>query len=163
MTGGEAGSGPSGTAALSVHATRVPGGRRRLESVLARLAALAAGRAGRPVELSFALVDDAEMASLHARFSGVEGTTDVLAFPLMDTPLLMGEVVISADTARREAARRGHPAYDEVVLYAVHGVLHLLGHDDHDPVARRRMRRAERRTLAELGLPPVFRRRRSSS
>lgn len=157
------GPGPLGTAALAVEGTRVPGGRRRLEAVLARLATVAATKARRPVELSFALVDDAEMAELHARFSGVEGPTDVLSFELLETPVLVGEVVISADTARREAARRGHPAYDEVVLYAVHGVLHLLGHDDHDPVARRRMRRAERATLAELGLPPVFRRRRSSS
>lgn len=163
MTGGEGSAGPFGTAALAVRTTRVPGGRRRLGAVLDQIAGLAAERAGRPVELSFVLVDDAEMADLHLRFSGVEGATDVLAFELMDEPLLMGEVVVSADTARREAARRGHPAYDETVLYAVHGVLHLLGHDDHDPVARRRMRRAERRMLAALGLPPVFGKRRSSS
>ena len=162
MSRGAGGALPA-SAALAVRTSSVPGGRRRLESVLKRLARLAATRAGRAVELSFALVDDVEMADLHARYAGVEGPTDVLSFPLLEEPLLVGEVVISVDTARREAAKRGHPAYDEVVLYAVHGVLHLLGEDDHDPVARRRMRRAERRTLAELGLPPVFLRRRSSS
>ena len=80
------------------------------------------------------------MAELHERYAGVPGPTDVLAFPLADDPVLLGEVLVSAETARREAAARGHPAYDELLLYAVHGVLHLVGHDDHEPADRRRMR-----------------------
>jgi probable rRNA maturation factor len=76
---------------------------------------------------------------------------------MSEAPVLTGEVVLSVDTARREAARRGHSPYDELLLYAVHGVLHLLGHDDHDPLRRRRMRAAERRALAALGVGPVFR------
>ena len=85
--------------------------------------------------------------------------TDVLSFPMADDPVLMGEILVSADTARREAAARGHPAYHELLLYAVHGTLHLLGYDDHDPKARARMRRAERAALAALGVPPVYGRR----
>ncbi len=139
---------------------RVPGGRARLGRALDHLARLAAARAGRPVRLSFALVDDGEMAVLHGRFLGLEGPTDVLAFPLEDEPLLVGDVVIDVDEARRQARARGLPAYDEVLLYAVHGVLHLLGHDDHDAPERRRMRRAERALLQRLGVEPVFRRRR---
>jgi probable rRNA maturation factor len=83
----------------------------------------------------------------------------VLSFPFATAPVLVGEVLLSADTARREAAARGHCAYHELLLYAVHGVLHLLGYDDHDPAGRRRMRRAERAALAALGIPPVFGRR----
>ncbi len=147
------------TVGLHVEGVRVPGGRARLRAALLRLGAYAAGRAERPVELSFALVTDDRMAALNQGFLGHEGPTDVLSFPLQEEPRLVGDVVISVDTARREAERRRHPAYDEVVLYAVHGVLHLLGHDDHDPASRRRMRRAERRVLRALGVEPVFRRR----
>ena len=103
------------------------------------------------------------MAELHERYSGVEGPTDVLAFPLMEAPRLVGDVVVSVDTARREAARREHPAYDELVLYAVHGTLHLLGHDDHEAADRKRMRRAERDVLEALGIPPTYRRRKGDA
>lgn len=143
-------------AALTVLVSRVPGGRRRLARDLRRLAAWAGRRYGRALELSFVVLDDPGIAEVHERYAGVPGPTDVLAFPLADEPLLVGEVLVSAETARREAAARGHPAYDEILLYAVHGVLHLVGHDDHDPTRRRRMRRAEREALAALGRPPVF-------
>jgi len=146
-----------------VRVARVPGGRSRLARTLEKLAALAARRVGRAVDLSFVLVGDDEMAGLNGRFRGRQRPTDVLAFPLAEEPVLYGEVVVSAQTARREAARQGLPAYDEVVLYAVHGTMHLLGHDDHDPVRRRRMRRAERAVLATLGLAPVYRRRRATT
>ncbi|MFV1959446.1 MAG: rRNA maturation RNase YbeY [Planctomycetota bacterium] len=158
-----AGEGPPAASALAVRVARVPGGRVRLARTLARLAAIGARRAGRAVDLSFALVGDDEMARLNERFRGRGCPTDVLAFCLAEGPVLLGEVVVSAQTARREAARRGLPAYDEVVLYAVHGVMHLLGYDDHDPVRRRRMRRAEREVLAALGLAPVYRRRRATT
>lgn len=140
---------------------RVPGGRARLARDLAALGEVAATRAARPVVLTFALVDDAGMAALHEQFLGEAGPTDVLAFPLLDAPRLVADVAIDVDEARRQARQRGHRAYDEVLLYAVHGVLHLLGHDDHEPEARRRMRRAERAVLTTLGVGPVFRRRRS--
>lgn len=153
------------TAVLAVLGTRVPGGQRRLQASLQRLAEVAAARVGRDVALSFALLEDDAMREVNARALAHDYPTDVLAFPGGDGPVLEGEVVISADTARREAARRGHPPYDEVLLYAVHGVLHLLGHDDHDPRGRRRMRAAERATLAALGVGPVFgaRRRRKEA
>jgi probable rRNA maturation factor len=129
---------------------------------LQRLADLAARQAGRDVDLSFAVLDDRAMRDLNRRALAHDHATDVLSFPLASEPVLMGEVVLSAETARREAARRGHPPYHEILLYAVHGVLHLLGHDDHDPTRRRRMRAAERRTLAALGTGPVFRARRKN-
>lgn len=148
---------------VEVRVPRVPGGRARLQRTMETLGQIAARRAKRPVELTYALVDDSEMAELHERFSGVAGPTDVLSFPLLEEPQLVGDVVVSVDTARREAARRDLPAYDEVVLYAAHGTLHLLGLDDHEPEDRRRMRRAERDVLKELGLPPTYRRRTEAS
>lgn len=141
---------------VSVHGTRVPGGRRRLESDLRALAVYAAARADKPLELSFAVLDDATMHRVNRDSLDHDHPTDVLSFPMADDPVLVGEILLSADTARREAAARGHPAYHELLLYAVHGVLHLLGYDDHDPKARARMRRAERAALAALGVPPVY-------
>lgn len=106
---------------------------------------------GRPdAALSVTLVDDEAMAELHARYSKVEGPTDVLAFPLDDGdgPGLLGEVVVSTDTAAREARARGLPFLRELLLYVAHGTLHLLGHDDHDPRLRRRMHRRQAALLA---------------
>lgn len=141
---------------LAVLGTSVPGGRRRLERDLARLLRHASRVAGRTVEVSFAVVSDAAMRDLHRRALGEDRPTDVLAFPLAGAGGPEGEVVCSAETARREAARRGTDPYHELVLYAVHGLLHLVGHDDRRPAARARMRRAERRALAALEIGPVF-------
>lgn len=96
-----------------------------------------------------ALVDDATIAQLHKRYLGVPGPTDVLSFP-------HGEIVVSADTARREALRRGIRPLAELVLYVVHGALHLAGFDDKSGKARAAMRAAERRVLNQLGFPDVF-------
>lgn len=105
-----------------------------------------------PGDLSLSLVDDREMARLHGEFSGDPAPTDVLAFPLegpraAGTGFPAAEVVVSVETAVREARARGLRPRTEVLLYAVHGVLHLRGEDDHDPLRARRM---DRRTLALL-------------
>lgn len=97
------------------------------------------------------------MGRLHRRHLGVAGTTDVLAYALEDGPGgLVGALALGGALARREALRRGHPPYHEALLYAVHGTLHLLGHDDHASKDRARMRRAERAWLEALGLGDVF-------
>jgi probable rRNA maturation factor len=152
--------GPRAAVAVALLARGVPGGKRRLARDLARLGDLAARAAGRDVDLSFAVLDDRAMRDLNRRALAHDRPTDVLSFPFARRPVLAGEVVVSAQTARREAAARGHSPYHELLLYAVHGVLHLLGHDDHDPARRRRMRAAERRALRALGVGPVFRARR---
>jgi probable rRNA maturation factor len=95
------------------------------------------------------VVDDAEIRRLNARFRGVRRRTDVLAFPL-DPPLL-GEVVISAETARRQARHLGIALGLELELLVTHGVLHLIGYDDRDPVDARRMHERERQILAGAG------------
>ncbi len=153
----------TGSADLTLLVARVPGGRRRLARDASRLAAWIAARYEVALELSVTVVEDARMAELNERYAGHEGPTDVLAFPLLEEPVLVGEVCVNADAARREAARREHSAYDELLLYVTHGVLHLVGHDDHDPARRRKMRRAEREALAALGVAPVFARGRRSA
>ena len=100
-------------------------------------------------KLVVALVDDETMAELHERFLGKSGPTDVLSFP-------HGEIVVSADTALREAKRRGIQPLHELMLYVVHGALHLKGYDDRKPKDRGKMRAAERRVLKQLGVGDVF-------
>ena len=96
-----------------------------------------------------ALVDDEKMAELHKRFLGKDGPTDVLSFP-------HGEIVVSADTALREAKEREISPVQELVLYVVHGALHLAGYDDRTPKKRAEMRAAERKVLNEMGYGDVF-------
>jgi len=107
---------------------------------------------GAAASLDLGVVDDAEMEELNEQFLGRRRPTDVLAFPYEEAPgYVEGEVVINAEQAAREAAGRDHSAGNELALYAVHGALHLLGYDDHNPEDSRRMRRAEREALAACG------------
>jgi probable rRNA maturation factor len=113
-----------------------------------RRALAALGRAGGRVEV--AVVDDAEIRRLNRRHRGIGRRTDVLAFPLEapGTPdQLVGQVVISADAARRQARRVGVPLALELELLATHGTLHLVGYDDRDPVEADLMHRRERALL----------------
>jgi probable rRNA maturation factor len=102
--------------------------------------------------LSIAVVGDDRIRALHRDFMGIDSPTDVITFPLVEpgSPAdgVLGEIVVSADTALREARRRKIPPDRELALYAIHGALHLVGHDDMEPRAKRRMRREEARYLA---------------
>lgn len=111
------------------------------------------------VELSVAIVDDATMARLHEDFLGIAGPTDVLTFELEHTAggdVSEGEVVICAGEAQRQAIGRGHDASVELLLYAVHGLLHLCGYDDLEPEAYRKMHAKEDELLEKLGFGCVF-------
>ena len=106
--------------------------------------------------LSLCYVDDAAIRELNVRYLRRDEATDVLAFPLdddtdPDEPLL-GEIVVSVETAVREAAARGIPVGAEIALYTIHGLLHLLGYDDHEPDETARMRDAERQAMEAAGL-----------
>ena len=109
-------------------------------------------------QISVALVDDATIAELNQTHLQHEGPTDVLAFDLRgpDEAPLEGEVVLSVETARREARRRGHSEEAELMLYVVHGALHLTGMDDHAPEDAQRMHHLENEVLTALGVGPVF-------
>ena len=134
-------------AAIENRQRRVPVDVARLgRAALRALAAL--GRPAGAVEI--AVVDDAEIRRLNARDRGIGRRTDVLAFPL-ETPAaaasLVGQIVISAETARRQARRVGVPLALELDLLATHGTLHLVGYDDRDPVEADLMHRRERAIL----------------
>ncbi|OLA96536.1 MAG: rRNA maturation RNase YbeY [Candidatus Rokubacteria bacterium 13_2_20CM_69_15_2] len=113
----------------------------------ARAALASVGRAGGTVEVL--VVGDDEIRRLNAAWRGVRRRTDVLAFPL-EVPgpsPLMGQIVISADTARRQARRLRVPLPLELDLLVTHGVLHLAGYDDRDPVEAELMHGRERQIL----------------
>jgi probable rRNA maturation factor len=108
----------------------------------------AVGREGGSVEI--ALVGDDEIRRLNRAFRGVARRTDVLAFPLEVAGMasgLVGQIVISRDTARRQARRLGVPLALELRLLVTHGVLHVVGYDDRDPVEANLMHRRERAIL----------------
>ena len=114
-----------------------------------------------PRSISIALVGDRRMAALHKKFSDVPGPTDVLTFELEHNAhghTTGGEIVLCVPFARREGKQRGNRAENELLLYALHGVLHLSGYDDRDPAAHQRMHAEEDRILREIGIGPVFQR-----
>ena len=114
-----------------------------------------------PATLSVAVVDDATMGELHQRFLNTAGPTDVLTFELdqdADGRVTEGEVVVDFDEAARQAAERGHRVEVELLLYALHGLLHLSGYDDLDPASHTRMHAREDEVLEALGVGAVFRR-----
>jgi probable rRNA maturation factor len=107
-------------------------------------------------QLSIAIVDDATIHDLNRRYLDHDYPTDVLSFLLERRgKRLDGEVVVSAETAAREAAEYGWTAEDELLLYVIHGTLHLVGHDDDTDEASAAMRREERRYLAMFGLTTI--------
>jgi probable rRNA maturation factor len=107
--------------------------------------------------ISVAIVDDPTIHQLNVRFLQHDYPTDVLSFLLSEPhePML-GEIVVSADTAARTAQEYGWQLADELLLYAIHGTLHLVGYDDHQPQDKARMRRQERRHLKSFGLQPRY-------
>jgi len=103
-------------------------------------------------EVSLTIVDDAAMRRLHRRWLGSDRPTDVISFPLERSGgRLEGEVVVSAQTACRQASRYGWTPQDELLLYVVHGLLHLVGYDDRSPAERVAMRAKERFYLGRQG------------
>ncbi len=87
---------------------------------------------GREAELSVTLVDDAEIRRLNREYCGRDRSTDVLAFSLGSPEEPLGDVYVGADQARRQAEALGVPLNEELVRLAIHGTLHVLGHDHPD-------------------------------
>ena len=105
--------------------------------------------AGLPdAQISVAVVDDRTIAALHQEFLDDPEPTDVLSFVLERSPQhLEGEVVVSAETAAANAPRYDNTPEDELLLYAIHGTLHLVGYDDTTPRKRAVMRKREKAHL----------------
>ena len=90
-------------------------------------------------ELSIALVDEDEIATLNEQYRGIAGPTDVLSFGCDepcptpgDEPITLGDVIIAPAVAERQATELGHSVEHELDVLLVHGVLHLLGYDHVD-------------------------------
>ncbi len=120
--------------------------------------------------LTVVVVNDARMAELHLRYSNVPGTTDVLTFDLLGgfgkgparpstqfpKSHIEGDVVVCLDVADREAKVRRRAVRLEVLLYALHGLLHLIGYDDHTPSGYRSMHQQEDFLLTQAGIGSLF-------
>ena len=109
-------------------------------------------------ELSLSLIDDAAIAELNVFYREKAGPTDVLSFSLLEGDQvdyrgdLLGDVVISIDTARCQASEQGVSLDTELARLLAHGVLHLLGHDHMEPKEAARMRAEEERLWKLLEL-----------
>jgi len=118
--------------------------------VLRRTARIQVARLGLGGELSVALVGDRRMRALNRQWRREDHATDVLSFPQHGASI--GDVVISLDTARRQARQGGWSLAAELRRLLAHGLLHCLGHDHHTPAQARRMAAAERRLLGREGM-----------
>lgn len=108
--------------------------------------------------ISLAFVDDPTIHRVNREHLDHDEPTDVVTFALSDEgdDELSGELVISTETAARQAAELGVEPWHETALYIVHGLLHLCGCDDLDPDSAAEMRVREESALARVGLPNPF-------
>jgi probable rRNA maturation factor len=111
----------------------------------------------REASVSLAVVDDPTIHELNRRYLQHDYATDVLSFVLDSGPgRLDGEVIVSADTAAAASTRYGWTVEDELLLYVIHGTLHLVGDDDRTPADQAAMRHRERFYLARFQLTPRY-------
>ncbi|MBV8491794.1 MAG: rRNA maturation RNase YbeY, partial [Candidatus Eremiobacteraeota bacterium] len=125
--------------------------------------------------ISVTLVDDPTIQGINREHRGKDKPTDVLSFPLnpedlgaaeslkgsappaarppKGPPKLLGDIVISIDTARRQAADYDAPLQLEIYRLLIHGLLHVLGHDHMEPEERAAMESEERRLAAAIEMP----------
>jgi probable rRNA maturation factor len=106
-------------------------------------------------EISIAIVDDPTIRDLNCTYLGHDYETDVISFPLdqdEDRNFLSGQLIVSADTAASVALESKRTMEDELLLYVVHGTLHLVGLDDKQPESAAKMRAAEQKYLAQMGV-----------
>lgn len=113
-------------------------------------------------EVSVVLCDDCYIHALNLQYRGKDYSTDVLSFALNEgeefeitdgpTEKLLGDIIISLDTATRQAEEYGHSLERELAYLTVHGMLHLLGYDHEESAEREEMRTEEEYVLGLLGI-----------
>jgi len=140
---------------VSDHQSRPVPSERAVTQVVRRVLHAEGRRRG---EVEVAFVDDTAIARVHSEFLDDPDPTDILTFNLADAGEkdIRGELVISVDHAAEQALERGLELRDELMLYVVHGVLHLCGYDDAKPADFRRMHAREDELLTALGIGPVY-------
>lgn len=118
-------------------------------------------------EISVSLVEDEEMQGLNMQYRGIDSTTDVLSFPIMDfddgepiggvedfidEELVLGDIIISTKRAGEQAVEYGHSIERELTFLMVHGMLHLLGEDHDTPDKEAVMFKKQADVLEKLGI-----------
>ena len=107
---------------------------------------------GRDARLSIVLVDNSRIKELNKQYFNSDEVTDVISFPLSNNKnSLSGEVIVSVETAVDTAGKRNISVEGEIVLYILHGILHLLGYDDGNEGDARVMHEEESKILKTLG------------
>ncbi|AAM24227.1 putative rRNA maturation factor [Caldanaerobacter subterraneus subsp. tengcongensis MB4] len=119
------------------------------------------------VEVSVSFVDNEEIRKLNKYYRGIDSSTDVLSFPLMEFEEIeegeedekdaeeiypIGDIVISLEKAKEQAEEYGHSFEREVAYLTVHSMLHLLGYDHETEEERKLMREKEEKVMERLGL-----------
>ena len=128
----------------------------------------AMGRAGGPekVQVGLLIVGDESIREFNLEHRGIDRATDVLSFPMLEPgqeateldvdpqtgEVVLGDIAISLPAVERQAREYGHSAAREAAFLAVHGALHLLGHDHEDESQRQAMRQLEEEILDFIGL-----------
>ncbi|BAZ15765.1 hypothetical protein NIES4071_76370 [Calothrix sp. NIES-4071] len=117
-------------------------------------------------EIALRLTNDAEIQSLNSQYRHQDKPTDVLAFAALevdspeleqdnlssDLPLYLGDIIISIETANRQAQQQGHPLSTELAWLSAHGLLHLLGWDHPDDETLERMLEQQVVMLNKVGI-----------
>jgi probable rRNA maturation factor len=136
-------------------ASEHPRGRALARRLRARAGAFLRALGRTDAEISLLLVTDGRIRGLNRRWREKDRATDVLSFPLSDPPgvgPVLGDVVMSVDTAARRAHADGRPISKELERYLAHGLLHLLGYDHERPEEARRMAAVEAALARDEGL-----------
>jgi probable rRNA maturation factor len=108
--------------------------------------------------INLAFVDDARIRELNREQAGNDYATDVLSFSYIEDggePIdgVVGEMVISTETAARQAEAAGTTLAEEIALLALHGVLHILGHDHQTPEEQAQVQQMQRELMTAAGYP----------
>ena len=105
-------------------------------------------------ELAIFLISEEQICKMHKKFFDDPTPTDCISFPICDEEEAgynyLGDVFVCSETAKKYAEKHNTDPYRETTLYIVHGLLHLLGYDDMDPISKRCMRRKEKKYLKML-------------
>ena len=138
------------------------------EAVVSRAIEMAAGMSRHDVagaELSVMLTDDASIRAINAQWRHKDEPTNVLSFPALqprgerqldDAPRMLGDIAIAYETTRREADEEQKPFDHHLSHLAVHGFLHLIGHDHEKDQEAETMEALEREILSQLGIPDPY-------
>ena len=108
------------------------------------------------VEVSISFVDNAEIKSLNKTYRNIDESTDVLSFPMDDQVLvpisLLGDIIISIETAREQATEFGHSLNREISYLVAHSMFHLMGYDHMEDEEKTDMRFKEKQVMKNLGI-----------